>query len=53
MRYLIIKTGHAPFYSHWLDSENNFAEGITVIDLFDQVYTVDGVNWIDIEFNRL
>ncbi len=53
MRYLIILTGHAPFYDKYFDLENHYMEGMTVIDVFDQVYTVDGVNWIELEFNHL
>lgn len=53
MRYLIICPGHPPFFDHWFDPENNFVEGMMVIDLEKGIYTHDGYDWTEIEFNHL
>lgn len=53
MQYLIIQPGQPPFYDAWFTPENIFVDGMTVIDLINQVYMVDGVNWIEIEYNHL
>jgi hypothetical protein len=49
----IIQPGQPPFYDQLFDAENHFVEGMTAIDLINHVYMVDGVNWIEIEYNHL
>jgi len=53
MRYLIIKNDGVPYYTNWYDHENNYEEGMIVFDLYNHVYTTDGVNYNEIIFDNL
>ena len=53
MRYLVIIPNQTPTYSQWFDAENHFEDGMTIFDLINDVYTTDGVNWQEIEFDHL
>jgi len=52
MNYLILYNNKA-FYSSWFDYENNYAEGMIVFNISKHLYTIDGKNWIDIDFDHL
>ena len=52
MRYIIIYKEEA-FYSVWFSTENNYAEGMIVIDTFLNKVTFNGSEWNEIEFNNL
>lgn len=53
MNYLVIpKTGPA-FYTNWYDYENNYVEGMTIIDLYAHKISNDGKKWEAIEEDSL
>ena len=52
MKYLIIFEGEV-FYTKWFDAENNFVNGMTVIDLEMHIYTMNGEKWFDIQQDHL
>jgi hypothetical protein len=51
MRYLIITD--IVFYTKYYDYENNYCEGMIVVDTFKYKYTKDGINWMDVELDHL
>lgn len=56
MRYLITtKETYSPFLTEWFDAENNFNAELDMIvyDLSKNLYTTDGVNWIEIKVDHL
>lgn len=55
MRYLIIGKDQTAFYTKWYDYENTYnPETIEmVIDLAKDTYSINGKDWIDIEFDHL
>lgn len=58
MRYLIIcdNNRHQPFFTNYFDSEkfNNDEEiRMSVYDLEQKIYTLDGFFWFDIEIDHL
>ena len=52
MNYLIIHNGE-PFYTDWFMAENNFVQGMIVINLRQAEYTIDGTTWIQIKQDNL
>lgn len=52
MRYLIIYNGTAS-YTQWFETENNYCEGMIVIDFVKDVVTFDGKTWKEIEEDNL
>lgn len=52
MRYLIIPSDSAPFYSKWFEPENHGAEGLTVIDNVNHLYWRNNI-WNEIETDHL
>lgn len=55
-RYLVInKDGHNPFYTDYFDPENHFnpEAGMTVVDLVNHTYTINGIVWLDIPDDHL
>ena len=48
MNYLIIHDG-VPFYTNWFDTDNNFVDGMVVINLIRGMYTKNGYHWFEIE----
>lgn len=55
MKYLIIFDNQTqdPFLTKWFEKENNFQEGMTVINLSDKTWTRNGVDWIELEIDHL
>lgn len=57
MRYLVTYTEngcHKAFYTEWFDVDNfNPEVNMKVYDLACHNFTVDGVNWINVEFDNL
>ena len=55
MRYLITTKNNTPFLTNWFEPENHFNsdDGMIVYDLKLEEYTTDGVNWYEIEIDRL
>ncbi len=53
MKYLITVPGEEPFLTIWFDFENDFQDGMVVYDLFKHTYSTDGINFKEIEFDRL
>jgi len=53
MQYIIITPGHAPFFTKWFDKENNFIDGMIVIDAIIGSYTTDGENWHTMQIDHL
>jgi hypothetical protein len=53
MRYIVIPKEGEPFTTRWFDSENNFIEGSTVIDLSTGHYMNDGKTWKLLNFDHL
>lgn len=53
MRYIVIHDNNpTPVYTNWFDEENNYEEGMVVIDLWNHVY-FDGKKWTEIEEDNL
>ena len=52
MNYLIIDKNEV-FYTQWYQYENHYVEGMIIIDLASNLYTVDGKIWFDIEMDHL
>lgn len=42
-----------PFYTKWFDYDNNWEEGMTVIDLRNDHWTRNGVDWMPVETDHL
>lgn len=53
MRYLITTPNETPFLSPYFEAENHFVDGMTVYDIFAQLYTTDGKTWKRINEDRL
>lgn len=55
MRYLVTTNNADPFLTNYFMPENCFAIGIgmTVFDLYNQLYMVDGKNWLEIKEDHL
>lgn len=58
MKYLIIYTDAASgvsssFYTNWYQFENNFQEGMIVVDRTQHLISFDGETWQDIERDNL
>lgn len=52
MRYIVLKD-HDIFYTDWFSAENNYVDGMTVIDLLQNLVTYDGKMWHRIEYGHL
>ena len=50
MQYLIVSTNNVPFYTNTFKIENDFKLdiGMIVFDFYHNIYTKDGVNWLQI-----
>ncbi len=53
MKYIIIPKDQTPFLTDWYIYENNYEEGMIVIDTHNETYTLNGVDWGVIEEDRL
>ena len=51
-KYLIIHDGN-PFYTNLYKYENNYVDGMVVIDILNHKYSSDGRNFYDIEQGHL
>lgn len=51
-KYLIIHDSK-PFYTNLYNYENNYVDGMIVIDLYAGDYTTDGVVWIEVQQDHL
>ena len=49
MRYFIYIPGSAPFFARDFHPENHFVDGMLVVDTKGHIFTMDGVNWFEIE----
>lgn len=47
-RYLITTNDGTPFLTHWFQPENHFCWGMTVYNLEELTYTMDGLTWNEI-----
>lgn len=52
MTYLILFEDKV-FATNWFDAENNFVNGMTVINIAAGKYTMNGTTWFDIEQDHL
>lgn len=52
MKYLIIYKSEA-FYTDWYSYENNYADGMIVVDIYTHKITFDGLTWKEIEEDNL
>lgn len=48
MRYIIID-GLEVFNMEWYDYGTHFVEGVVIVDMLEQSFTIDGVNWNEIK----
>ena len=56
MKYLITTEGtNTPFYTQWFEPEKHFNKdlGMVVYDLYEELYTTDGVTWNEILVDHL
>lgn len=55
MQYLITTKTDPPFFTKWFEEENNFNSVVEMVvyDLYKEVYTTDGINWMPIEEDHL
>ena len=54
MRYIIIFNNQSCFYTSWYDYENNYDEEIfMIIDTYKHKYSIDGINFKEIEEDHL
>ena len=51
-RYLIIPKKQPPFYTNYFSIENNFVDGMKVIDLHNDMFYIGG-DWKLIEYDTL
>jgi hypothetical protein len=52
MTYLIIYKNTAS-YTNWYDYENNYIEGMIVVNLLSDKFTIDGINWNEVKQDHL
>jgi hypothetical protein len=52
MRYLIVSDQEV-FYTEWFESENNFVDGMIVIDLATDKYMIEEGLWREIQEDHL
>lgn len=52
MTYTIIYKGEV-WHTNWYDSQNNYREGMVVINRLNNTYTSDGLNWKEITEDNL
>jgi hypothetical protein len=48
MRYIII-SGSCVLKMEWYDYGTHFTEGAVIVDMLDEKFTTDGVNWLAIQ----
>lgn len=53
MQYLIITVEKELFFTKWFDVENNYQEGMIVVDFATLMVTRDGKKWETIETDHL
>lgn len=53
IRFLIIPKDEQPYYTHWFSLENNYTEGMIVVDLLNNVMSKDATRWDDIAEDHL
>lgn len=55
MRYLITTKNEPPFLTKWFEPDNHFNHelGMIAYDLSENTYTIDGINWLEIEIDHL
>ena len=56
MKYLITTEGtNTPFYTQWFEPEKHFNKdlGMVVYDLYEELYTTDGITWNEISVKHL
>lgn len=53
MKYLIYIPGSEPFFTNVFDAKNNFVDGMVVFNVYQYIYTTDGVNWARITEDKL
>lgn len=51
MKYLIFYNNEV-FYTKWFDEENNYVEGMLVVNVQSDKY-FNGKEWLDIKFDHL
>jgi hypothetical protein len=51
-RYLC-KSKDGAFFTNYYDAENHHFEGLTVFDLQNEIYSDDGKEWKQIEYDTL
>lgn len=53
MRYLVVTENEEPFFSNWFQPENHFVKGMKVFDILLSKYTVNGIDWNEIQIDHL
>ena len=53
IRYLVINKDGGSFYTNWFSEENNYVEGMIVVDLLNDVITKNGKDWLLIDEDSL
>ena len=51
MRYLIICD--TVYYTKYYDYDNNYCEGMVIVDTLKQLFTTNGIDWLAIELDHL
>jgi hypothetical protein len=54
-KYLItsVDGNTKPFFTNYYSYENNYVDNMIVYDLFNSEYTIDGINWLEIDEDHL
>lgn len=53
MRYLVTSKKFEPFFTKWFTVENNLSKDMTVYDLHLNKYIKYGMDWTEIEIDKL
>ena len=52
MKYLIYIPGSEPFFTNVFDAENNFVDGMVVINMTTLEFTTDCINWHPVQIDK-
>lgn len=53
MQYLIITSEKESFFTKWFDFENNYQEGMIIVDFINLLISYDGETWDEIKEDHL
>lgn len=52
-RYIVIPKDSDVFYTQWYSYDNNYSEGMIVVDIVADMFTTDGKTWVEIKGDTL